>query len=249
MTQPGKGGLVWPSLAEHSRWFVVLAIVLAVVAVVVERWGGPSWVLMALGVTIAIGTVMQDRALSKAKQRDERGELTAGSTSTAHPDGTLEKVNQVSAERMGIHPSRIKIDYLRRDAESKLVRLLGEGRPTLVVGHSMVGKTRMSAQVLAEHFPNHELICPSVPGGLAVLMAGRAQPREGAVVWLDDLNRYLTDDGFRVEWLDRMVAAGALILATIRTTERARHRANHQTQPPHAELLERFTTVHLVLQP
>ena len=77
--------------------------------------------------------------------------MLADSTRTADDSGQQEKVGDVDLRRFGVHRAHVELDYVHRDAEAPLLSRLNAGDPVLVVGHSMAGKTRMTAQVLREH--------------------------------------------------------------------------------------------------
>ena len=234
----------WRSSREQSAWLFVLGAVLAVVAVVLARWSGPSWALLGLGAVSTVGGLLLSRLQAGAKREDERAVVLADTTRTVDESGQQERVRDIGMQRFGVHRAHVEVSYIHRDAEVQLLALLNAGDPVLVVGHSMAGKTRMTAEVLREHFGDRPILMPSPPDGLSRLAAQGAQP-EGTVVWFDDLERYLTGEGIRVEWLDRMRQRGNLIAATMRASEHARYQPDSQVRPPQAELLERFDVLRL----
>ena len=221
----------WRASRERSWWLFVAAVVLAVVAVVLARWAGPSSVLLGLAAVSAVGGLLLTRLQAEAKRRDERSALLAASTRTLDESGGQERVRDVDLLRLGVHRAHVELEYIRRDVEAELLTLMNTGAPVLVVGHSMAGKTRMTAQVLRDHFGDRPILLPSRPDGLARLAAHGAEP-QGTVVWLDDLDRYLTGDGIRVEWLDRMRRRDNLVVATMRAREHARYQPGSQVRPP-----------------
>lgn len=168
----------------------------------------------------------------------------------APTDVEFKRVQDVSLRRLGVHPARpeVEVSYLRRAVEAELISALEGDEPVLVVGHSMAGKTRMTAEVVRERFGNRLILIPDPEDGLSRVFTGLAGPAalpQRVVVWLDDLDRYLAGDGLRVEWLDKLQERGALIVATMRASEHARYEPDSQIRPPQAQLLERFRVVRL----
>lgn len=107
--------------------------------------------------------------------------MVADSTRTVGESGRQEKVRDVDLQRFGVHRAHVHLDYVHRNAEADLLTLLSAGAPVLVVGHSMAGKTRMTAQVLREHLGDRPILLPTPPDGLSRLAAHGAQP-QGSVV-------------------------------------------------------------------
>jgi TPR repeat protein len=80
-----------------------------------------------------------------------------------------------------------------RDVDTRLAAALGGSRMVLVVGPSKAGKTRTCYEALRSGWPDARLLTPQ-PGAFEQLLS---HPRlqtstDTLVVWLDDLERYLT---------------------------------------------------------
>ncbi|TDD69704.1 tetratricopeptide repeat protein [Jiangella aurantiaca] len=154
----------------------------------------------------------------------------------------LQRVADVTLSEFGVHRSHIYIPYIERDAQAAVVELLRLREPVLVLGHSMVGKSRLGAELLRRHFGDRPLVIPTPPRGLSQLFGVGATPVDAAI-WLDDLERYLGPDHFRIEWLDRAVRAGNVVVATMRASAYEQFLPTRDLHPPQWELLERFRTV------
>ncbi|MGI5121630.1 tetratricopeptide repeat protein [Marinactinospora thermotolerans] len=131
---------------------------------------------------------------------------------------------------LGVHPARRGDDggdlppYVARDVDAELEGLLlraGErGGAVVVEGDSTAGKTRALLHVLRRTLPHRRLYAP-VPGDdlreLAAHLAS-SPPREGAVVWLDDMNRFLGQGrrGLSERVLGEFLRCGAVVAATLR---------------------------------
>ena len=234
----------WRPSRAQSPWLFALAVALLVVAVVLPRWSGPFWLMLALAIVSSVGGLWLRRLQADAERKDQQNDVVENATRTLEEGGRQEKVCDVDLQRLGVHRAHVRVDYVHRAAETELLALLSKGGPVLVLGQSMAGKTRMAAEVLREHFADRLILLPSPPDGLSLLATERAQP-EGMVVWLDDLDRHLAGEGIRVEWLDRMVQRGNLVVATMRASEHARYQPDSKLRPAQGELLERFELLRL----
>jgi tetratricopeptide (TPR) repeat protein len=236
-------GMDWRPKREQSWALFALAGMLAVVALLPGRWKGPPWAVFALAVVAAVGGLWLTRLQAQAKQDDERAGWVDRSVRTSDGRGGFRSVRDLEVVEFGVHPAHVAVGYIDRDKEVDLLEGLRAGRPVLVVGHSMAGKTRMAARVLMQEYPDRPICIPVPPDGLAQLASDGLPQR--AVVWLDDMDRFLTGDGLRVEWLDRMLRRGNVIVATMRAKEHEKFQPAKDVRPPQAELLERFTIVRL----
>ncbi len=77
--------------------------------------------------------------------------------------------------------------YIQRDEEEAICGLLRQGRPVLLIGSSMVGKTRMAVQVIRHEFADRPAVIPDSKTALAELNA-RDIALRGSVIWLDDID-------------------------------------------------------------
>jgi hypothetical protein len=117
------------------------------------------------------------------------------------------RVSEADPRRLGVHaaitvpgvPDEMPPEYVPRDADAgksgireKVAAAAKRGGFLLLVGGSLVGKTRAAVEAVAALLPDWWLVHPAGPIEAAALAAAPA-PR--TVVWLDELQRYL--DGAR----------------------------------------------------
>ncbi|WUD71375.1 tetratricopeptide repeat protein [Streptomyces sp. NBC_00510] len=101
---------------------------------------------------------------------------------------------------------------------------LAEHSFVLVVGDSKVGKTRTAFEAMRALFSDRALLIPAHPASVSRLPELLAMT-PSAVVWLDDLERYLGSDLLTDHVLDQLLLPGRTtvsILATIRSSEMGR---------------------------
>ncbi|NGO10949.1 tetratricopeptide repeat protein [Streptomyces sp. HC44] len=126
----------------------------------------------------------------------------------------------------GAHRSRPDADgnavppYIPRDIDADLRRRLAEaatsGGLVLLVGDSTAGKTRAAYEALKNVLPDHRVVAPD--GGRDLLAVVDVIARSGArcVVWLDDMERYVTPEGLSPALFTELVRLRVPVLATLR---------------------------------
>ncbi|SCF19060.1 hypothetical protein GA0070563_10659 [Micromonospora carbonacea] len=94
----------------------------------------------------------------------------------------------------------------------------------LLHGRAAAGKSRSAFEAVHRLRRHHRLLIPAHPGALRELVS-TSYPIINAVVWLDDLERFLTPTGIDQALLQRLCPAGradVVVVATIRDKELAR---------------------------
>src|SRR6202041_2515264 len=70
-----------------------------------------------------------------------------------------------------VHKSVLPVPYIHRDQEDTIRADLRAGRPVLLIGSSMVGKTKMAARVVTEEFGSWPIAIPDSKSAFAELDA------------------------------------------------------------------------------
>jgi hypothetical protein len=143
-----------------------------------------------------------------------------------------------------VHRAVSRIPYVHRDAEDEARRHLESGRPVLLVGSSMVGKTRMAVTLLRTLFPDRGVVIPDSADALVGLDGADVAPRD-SVIYLDDVERLIGSDGITDSQLRRLAAAGNAIIGTIRAAEYDRYQPTKELRPPGWDTLNVFERVFL----
>ncbi|QCO97905.1 tetratricopeptide repeat protein [Arthrobacter sp. 24S4-2] len=235
---------------ELSPWLLFFAGLFAAGTVLISRVGWPACVLGLLAIVCVVGGVVVQAAKDKAKAKDTSAGVRQQAMRTSGPeavDAPLAK--DVSLSMWGVHESLVGIPYLDRDAEAEVVEAFEEERPVLVLGDSMVGKTRMASKLVAELFPNRQVVIPDIPNGVATLMNAGEIPVE-SIVWLDDLERYLADPkDLKTKWIDQLQQAGNVVVATMRESFYERFQPSDDMPRTQWDTLLRFRVVRLKNDP
>ena len=149
------------------------------------------------------------------KAREHYGKISASSggrstrRSTAAP-----KVGKSADLTARVWPAASPIDYVTRDVEEDIARHLASRRPVVLVGWSMVGKTRIAASVIRARFAGRKLYTPDSPEELRALADS---PPRNAVLFLDDIERLIGASGVTQRGI-RALCEDNTLVATIRSS-------------------------------
>ena len=229
---------------ERALWLVVVACLAAILWAVAQAlaWPVPARVTLA-GTAAAVGILIPEIRFRRAAA--DRRERLVGRVEVLSPGSMLPRVGETSLQQLRVHESRINVPYIGRDKESEVDAALSARCPVLIVGHSMAGKTRLAVARVAALFRDATLLAP-LPGIALRELLDAGLNIDGMVVWLDDLDRYLTGESWLDPGLmDRMINAGARVVATIRRNALEVYRPRDDAHPAQWETLRRFTRVEL----
>ncbi len=115
--------------------------------------------------------------------------------------------------------------FVRRDISDQLEECLAPGRFVLLVGESTAGKTRIAYEAMLARAGNWPLIVPNGIAGVPAALDATRTVRRPAVVWLDDLEKFLGSDGLSPTHIQNLLHGGRrphLVLATLRAEEYTR---------------------------
>jgi hypothetical protein len=120
------------------------------------------------------------------------------------------------------HPADRVPAYVRRDVDGALREALSESGFTLLVGDATAGKTRTAYEAMRAVLPGHVFIAPSSADGVAAAVV-QARDRDNCVLWLDDLQAFLSPSGgiTRKDIAELLAGTGhrRVVLATMRAID------------------------------
>lgn len=231
-------------LRPPSQWLVVaVLVVLFVVAgglALVQKWPGAAWWIIggSAGLAAVVGGVgplwqrwHEQRAAGVAVVR--RSVSTAGTA-----------VSDMSLTDLRVHNAVVDVPYLPRAAKEREVGdHLRARRPVMIVGPSMVGKTRLAAVAVEQVLPDKPLLLPDTATALSDLDKADIT-LQGNVIWLDDLERFLAGGGLTPGLVHRLCESNWLV-ATLRAHEWDRFQPTDQLRSPEWDVLRLFELVSL----
>jgi TPR repeat protein len=139
------------------------------------------------------------------------------------------RISELDPIRLGVHPAWKLPDgapmppYVPRTADAELDRSLARGGLVLVQGDAASGKTRTAYEAVLRNASRLGWDSVFVPRDETALRELARNPPAKTVVWLDDLERYLTTDGLDDNLLIALCPRGrsdSVVLATLRTRAR-----------------------------
>jgi TPR repeat protein len=155
-------------------------------------------------------------------------------------------VHEADPIRLGVHPAW-KLPgaapvppYVPRTIDAELDRKLASGGLVVVQGDSAAGKSRTAYEALRRNATRlgwRSLVVPHDPAALRTLAEGGSRLAR-TVVWLDDLERYLSADGLDEGLLSALCPPGrthVVLLATLRARAREALRVDSD-EPVAAEM-------------
>ncbi len=231
----------WP------RWPVILSLVGVVVAggaAAVAKWPHVWWWLIPATAVIAAVMVPALAVLSQGlQQRLEIGRTArAGLQGVTGTVGSKLPIAGAADLEARVHQTVLPVPYIHRDQEDTISAYLRARRPVLLIGSSMVGKTKMAARIIAEEFSSWPVAVPDSKSALADLDA-KDVVLQGSVIWLDDIDRLIGTGGITDGALRRLAAAGNIIIGTIRAKAYDQFRPSSELRPAEWDVLSVFEHV------
>ena len=222
----------------------VVGVIIAGGAAAVAKWPHAWWWLVVVMAAAAAVVPPALAALSQGSQRrQEIGRAArAGLQGTTGAGGRKLPTAGTADLEARVHQTVLPIPYIHRDEEDTIRAYLRAGRPVLLIGSSMVGKTKMAARVIAEEFGSWPVAIPDSKTALADLDAKDVM-LQGSVIWLDDIDRLIGADGITDGALRRLAAAGNVIVGTIRARAYEQFRPSDQLRLPEWDVLGVFEHV------
>src|SRR5215469_2862060 len=134
-------------------WVTVVPIVVVAAAAAVVVWPHAWWWLVLLAAVLAAGIPLAWPAVTGAMGRRAEGAKVARRVLQGTRAGRLPLAGDAVDLDARVHRAVAPIPYVQRDVEGEVRDHLRSGRPVLLVGSSMVGKTRMAVRLIRELFP------------------------------------------------------------------------------------------------
>ncbi|MGW3153120.1 tetratricopeptide repeat protein [Streptomyces sp. NPDC001089] len=151
------------------------------------------------------------------------------------PNFDILPVGDASPLQLGVHRAeKLKKSssvppYVPRDADGRIreeIEAARGGGGVLIVGDSTAGKTRSAYEVLRQTFPDGSVIIPRIRSNFSEILdhvATQATLRGKLVVWLDDLEGYLSPDGLTPTALQTLLQYEVIVLCTMRADQYVSH--------------------------
>ena len=222
-----------------SVWWLLLPVIGAIAGAAIpylssldEFWSVIGSILGAiLGFVPALKSWISARALNKW---------------IAEVSGDSGPIGKADLRSLCIHRSDRNVDeYVRRDAHDKLHDFLKDRTPVLVEGPSMAGKTRLVVEVLREAWPDAHVLFPKSKEDVEKLLKNWRRPVRGAIIFLDELERFLGKQEFTLGVLNTWIDDSCTVVATTTRMNYTRWRTELDSKFPGWEIVNRFHSLPL----
>ena len=113
--------------------------------------------------------------------------------------------------------------YVERDIDCELTlrlqTIIESGGFLLIIGDSTAGKSRTAYEALLRTVPDHRLVAPYDRAELRYSLADMATSAEKQVLWLDNLERFLGNDGLTPRIVSNLRYLKTILLGSIRSEQ------------------------------
>lgn len=209
-------------------------------AVIASLWLPARWAAPLGGAIGALTAVVTDRAKRHLDHRWDLRQQLPQSIALHSRSGRYPRVRDVADPVLiGVHRAEARSDeavhtstaglpaYIPRHIDPELRAALFQAGMTVVVGESTAGKSRAAFEAMRSQRPDHLLAVPASREALGAVVESLSDVLH-AVLWLDDLERFLGPGGLTPAIVDGLTTKSGreiVLLATMRTVEYERFTA------------------------
>ena len=225
----------------RSAWWIVLRIIGAVLGAItpfIIKLGTPWSILGSLAgglLSQAVISALQDWASRRAKDRQ------AAESSEIY-DSLVDK----ELEELKVHHSdRDASEFLPRDAQKKLIQNIEDRTPTLIIGPSMSGKTRLVVETVRKNYPSTPVCFPKGCDDIQRLIDAPQSRRLESIIILDDIDRFISNQTLSLGQLNVWIREARIVIATMMKSRYIPWRDGAKEKLPGWDVVNRFTTIQM----
>ena len=225
----------------RSAWWIVLRIIGAALGAItpfIIKLGTPWSILGSLAgglLSQAVISALQDWASRRAKDRQ------AAESSEIY-DSLVDK----ELEELKVHHSdRDASEFLPRDAQKKLIQNIEDRTPTLIIGPSMSGKTRLVVEAVRKNYPSTPVCFPKGCDDIQHLIDAPQSRRLESIIILDDIDRFISNQTLSLGQLNVWIREARIVIATMMKSRYIPWRDGAKEKLPGWDVVNRFTTIQM----
>ena len=225
----------------RSAWWIVLRIIGATLGFItpfIIKLGTPWSIFGSLAGGLLSQTVisaLQDWVSKRAKDRQ------AAESSEIY-DSLVDK----ELEELKVHHSdRDASEFLPRDAQKKLIQNIEDRTPTLIIGPSMSGKTRLVVETVRNNYPSTPVCFPKGCDDIQHLIDAPQSRRLESIIILDDIDRFISNQTLSLGQLNVWIRESCIVIATMMRSSYATWRDGAKDKLPGWDVVNRFTTIQM----
>jgi len=225
----------------RSAWWIVLRIigsVLGIIAPFIVKLGMPWSILGSI-----VGGLLPQAAISalqdwaSKKSQDRR---------LAESSGIYDSLVGKKLNELRVHNSdRDDSEFLSRDAQKKLIQNIEDRTPTLIVGSSMSGKTRLVVETVRKNYPSTPVWFPKGDDDIQRLVDAAQSPRRESIIILDDIDRFISNQTLSLGQLNVWIREARIVIATMMKSRYISWCDGAKEKLPGWDVVNRFTTIQM----
>ena len=222
----------------RSAWWIVPPVIgatLGSIAPFIAKLEMPWRVLIGLviGLSSQVG-ILQERVSKKSQYRH-----------LAESSGIYKSIVGKKLEELLVHNSdRDDSEFLPRDIQEELIRNIKSRTPTLIVGPSMSGKTRLVVETVRKTNPSTSVWLPKEGEDIQRVYDNNLLERNSIIIF-DDIDRFLSNQTLSLGQLDEWIRGSCTIIATMMKSSYRPWRDEAEDKLPGWDVVNRFTIIQM----
>ena len=227
----------------RSVWWIAFRIIGAVLGAITPFIVKPGMPWPILGVFALVGSLLSQPAISalqdwvSKKAQDRR---------LAESSGIYDSLVGKKLNKLRVHNSdRDVSEFLPRDAQKKLIQNIEDRTPTLIVGPSMSGKTRLVVEAVRKNYPSTPVWFPKGDDDIKRLVDAAQGPRRGSIIILDDVDRFLSNQTLSLGQLNAWIREPCIVIATMMRSSYIPWRDGAKDKLPGWDVVNRFAILEM----
>ena len=164
----------------------------------------------------------------------------------AESSGIYDSLVGKKLNKLRVHNSdRDVSEFLPRDAQKKLIQNIEDRTPTLIVGPSMSGKTRLVVEAVRKNYPSTPVWFPKGDDDIKRLVDAAQGPRRGSIIILDDVDRFLSNQTLSLGQLNAWIREPCIVIATMMRSSYIPWRDGAKDKLPGWDVVNRFAILEM----
>ena len=227
----------------RSAWWIAFRIIGAVLGAITPFIVKPGMPWPILGVFALVGSLLSQPAISALQDWvSKRAQDRHAAESSEIYDSLVGK----ELEGLRVHHSdHDDSEFLPRDAQKKLIQNIEDRTPTLIVGPSMSGKTRLVVEAVRKNYPSTPVWFPKGDDDIKRLVDAAQGPRRGSIIILDDVDRFLSNQTLSLGQLNAWIREPCIVIATMMRSSYIPWRDGAKDKLPGWDVVNRFAILEM----
>ena len=227
----------------RSAWWIAFRIIGAVLGAITPFIVKPGMPWPVLGVFALVGSLLSQPAISALQDWVSK---RAKDRQTAESSGIYDSLVGKELNELRVHNSDRDIsEFLPRDAQKKLIQNIEDRTPTLIVGPSMSGKTRLVVEAVRKNYPSTPVWFPKGDDDIKRLVDAAQGPRRGSIIILDDVDRFLSNQTLSLGQLNAWIREPCIVIATMMRSSYIPWRDGAKDKLPGWDVVNRFAILEM----